>query len=247
MNKLMANKPILHAILWILLYIVLVNAGDALSDAMHFPYMTGILLLFLSTVLLVYLRKNRRLAYYGFCKINRQAVRRALLYLPLLALALIQLFAGISETITLTDATAACLLMVGTGFIEEAVFRGFLYQGIAQRKGIAAAVLISGITFGLGHIVNLLRGYTSVMQAEQIVIAVVIGIVLAMLVAITGSIIPGILFHIVFNITGTLANATGDAQTCLLISILAVSILYAAWLTRFVPKQNNADGEVNSD
>lgn len=237
----MKNEPILHAVLWIVLYIVLVNVGDRISEITGVSYMTGVLLILLSAVLLVYLRKNQRLTYYGLCKINGRDARRALLYLPLLALALIQLLAGISGTITFTDVTAACLLMIGTGFVEEVVFRGFLYRGIARRRGIAAAVLISGVTFGLGHIVNLLRGYTSVMQMEQIAAAIVIGIVLAMLAAITRSIVPGILFHIVFNITGTVANAKGDAQTCLLIAVLAVGALYAAWLIRFVPKQNEVE------
>jgi len=236
MSKLMESRPVMHAILWIVLYIVLVNVGDALSETTGIPYMTGALLLFLSAVLLTYLWKNQRLRYYGFCKVSGQDIRRVLLYLPLIVLALIQLFVGVPETMPVPDVLNAFVLMTGTGFIEEVVFRGFLYQSIAQRRGVVAAILISGVTFGLGHIVNLLRGYTSVMQTEQIITAVVIGIALAMLVAITRSIVPGILFHIAFNVIGTVTDTSGDAQTYAFIAILTVSALYAIYLIRFVPK-----------
>jgi len=237
MSNLLVKQPILHAILWIILYVAAVNAGDVLSETTGMAYLTGVILIVLSIMLFLYLKKTQRLTYYGFCRVTVQDALRVLLYIPLAVLAFIQLVPGVPRTASLADVAAACLLMIGTGFIEEVIFRGFLYQSITQRRGSVTAILISGITFGLGHIVNLLRGYTSVVQAEQIVTAVVIGIALAMLVAIARSIIPGILFHIIFNVTGTIADTEGNAQTCLLIAILTISLLYIIWLIRFLPKR----------
>lgn len=237
MRNLLKKKPVLHAILWIILYIAAVNVGDMVSGTTGIACLTGVILIVLSIVLFLYLKKTQRLTYYGICKVTAQDARRALLYIPLAVLAFIQLLSGVPRTTTLADVAVSCLLMIGTGFIEEVIFRGFLYQSIAQRRGIVAAIPISGITFGLGHIVNLLRGYTSTVQAEQIVTAIVIGIALAMLVAITRSIIPGILFHIVFNITGTITDTNGNAQTRLLIAILAIGVLYTVWLIKFLPKK----------
>lgn len=241
MRKLMETKPILHAILWIVIYIAAVNAGDAASESTGISCLTGVLLTVLSAVLIFYVKKNRRVSYYGLTKMAEPDARRVLFYVPLIVLAFIQLAAGVPRTTTLADIAAACLLMIGTGFLEELIFRGFLFQGIYHRSGAARAILISGVTFGLGHIINLLRGYTSVGQAEQIVTAVVIGIVLAMLVTITRSIVPGILFHIVFNISGTVANAKSDEQTYLLIAILAIGASYAVYLIRFVPRRKDAE------
>lgn len=240
MRKLMEKRPILHAVLWIILYIVVVNAGDALSEAAGAPYMTGILLIFLSAALLFYLRKNQRLAEYGLCRVTGQDARRVLFYIPLIVLAFIQLLEGVSRTVTAADVAVACLLMIGTGFIEEVLFRGFLYQGIRRRRGVAPAVLISGITFGLGHIVNLLRGYTSAAQAEQIVLAIAIGIALAMLVAVARSLIPGILFHIMYNITGTIGASDRIRSLHLLLAIFVIAALYALFLIRFLPKKEKA-------
>jgi uncharacterized protein len=235
--NLLEKKPILHAILWILLYIAAVNVGDAASEMTGATGLTGALLIVLSAVLFFYLKKKRRLTCFGLCMVTIPVARKVLFYLPLIVLAFIQLLAWVPSAAAASDAAVTCLFMIGTGFVEEVIFRGFLYQSIARRRSIAAAILISGATFGLGHIVNLLRGYTSLMQAEQIVTAVVIGILLAMLAAITRSIIPGILFHIVFNITGTIADPNGNAQTGLLIAILAIGALYSAWLIRYLPKK----------
>jgi membrane protease YdiL (CAAX protease family) len=124
--------------------------------------------------------------------------------------------------------------MIGVGFIEELIFRGFLFQGINEKSGVKRAIIISGITFGFGHIVNLLRGYTFVEQMEQIIVAIAIGIVLALLVAITKNIIPGILFHIMFNISGTITKAESNLEIYLMIAILSISVFYITYLYRIV-------------
>jgi energy-coupling factor transporter ATP-binding protein EcfA2 len=49
--------------------------------------------------------------------------------------------------------------MANVGYLEELLFRGYLLEAIEQDKGRRRAVIISGITFGLGHIVNIFRGY----------------------------------------------------------------------------------------
>ncbi|WP_106007809.1 CPBP family intramembrane glutamic endopeptidase [Clostridium luticellarii] len=41
----------------------------------------------------------------------------------------------------------SCFLMIGTGFVEEVLFRGFLFQGIYCKSGANKAIFISGITF----------------------------------------------------------------------------------------------------
>ena len=238
MNKLMEKKPILHAILWILIYVVMVNIGDMLSELTEFPYLTGLLLLALSVFMALYLKESGRVSLYGIKKITKQDARKTLFYIPMILLAFIQLFAGIVPALSITKVAIACLLMIGTGFVEELIFRGFLFYGIYGKSGVNKAIIISGITFGIGHIVNLLRGYTSLEQLEQIVIAIMLGIILALLVAITKNIIPGILFHIVFNITGTISNAEGNISTYLMLAILVISLFYAIYLYRFVQKSN---------
>ncbi len=49
------------------------------------------------------------------------------------------------------------IAMLCIGFIEEILFRGYLLQLLLKRS-IKVAVIVSSLTFGLGHIVNLVNG-----------------------------------------------------------------------------------------
>ena len=247
MDKLMEKKPVLHAVLWIMIYIVLVNIGDALSEQMNTAHLaTSVLLLALSVVLVLYSKKSNRIALQGIQKTTKHDMRKTLFYIPLILLAFIQFAAGIDRSLSITEIAAACILMIGTGFIEEVVFRGFLFQGICGKSGVRKAILISGITFGIGHIVNLLRGYDFAQMAGQIVVAIVVGIVLALLVAVTKNLVPGILFHITFNLSGTITNPGSGMQTYVLIAIIAVAVPYAIYLLRFVQGEKQAEKSVIS-
>lgn len=235
MNELMEKKPILHAVRWIIIYIVMVNIGDALSELTGVANsVTSAVLIALSIILVLYLRKNNGIETYGLKEITKEELHKTLFYLPLIILAFIQYFAGIDNTLSMTEIVTFCLLMIGVGFIEELIFRGFLFQGIYAKSSVNRAILISGITFGLGHIVNLLRGYSLMEQMGQIIVAIAIGIVLALLVAITKNIVPGILFHIMFNISGSITKQEGNMETYLLIAILSISVFYAIYLFRFM-------------
>ena len=236
MKKLMEMKPILHAVLWIMIYIVTVNVGGALSEitGTGTNTITAAMLMALSLILVLYLKKNRKFDSYGMKRITKADLHKSLFYIPLIVLAIIQYLGGIDSTLSRVEIISACILMIGVGFIEELVFRGFLFQGIRAKSGVNRAILISGVTFGFGHIVNLLRGYTYKEQVGQIIVAIAIGIMLTLLVAITKSIVPGILFHIVFNIGGTITKQNTSQQLYIMFALVIVSIFYAIYLYRFV-------------
>ena len=249
MAKLMEKKPVLHAVVWILLYLALVNIAQALSKTPDsLPLVTGALLLGLSAALIVYLKQTRRLSVLGTGKVTAVDSRKALFYLPLLLIALVQLIQGIDPSMTVSKTLALCLMMAGTGLIEELLFRGLLFRAIRGKSGARRAILISGITFGIGHIVNLLNGYALAELAGQIAAAIVTGIVLALLVEITGNLVPGILFHILFNISGTLTRQDSTTQAYILVFIAAVAVPYAVYLRRsVVPAQMNAARSSNAN
>ena len=73
-------------------------------------------------------------------------------------------------------------------FCEEFVFRGIIYGGYRKEGRGLAAVLFSGLLFGLMH-----------MNLNQACYAFVIGIALALLAEASGSIWTSILFHGIFN------------------------------------------------
>lgn len=241
MKKIMETKPILHAVIWIIIYVAMVNVGDALTETtgMAANAITGAILIVLSMVLILYLMKNKKFKDYGLKGIMKADFQKTLFYVPLMLLALIQYTAGINNALSAREIAYAVLLMIGVGFVEELVFRGFLFQGI-QAKSANRAVLISGFTFGIGHIVNLFRGYSYIEQMGQIVVAVGIGIALALLVEITESIVPGIFFHIVFNIGGTITKQDATQQVYMMIAIITISVFYSIHLYKTAFKRNAA-------
>lgn len=130
------------------------------------------------------------------------------------------------------DILIAVLLMANVGYLEELLFRGYLLEAIQQNKGRRRAVIISGITFGLGHIVNIFRGYQALELVAQIAGAIAIGLVLALLVVKTRNLIPGILFHILFNIGGTITVQHSSREALLLLCIIGISALYLLFLLK---------------
>ena len=223
-RKLQDTKPIWHAVMWIAIYIVAVNIGDFMGEQLGFPGMTSIVLVALSIALLLYLRAGRRLAFYGIRRVQPGTLPLTLFYVPLFAIALLQYGKGFAADLDWQAVSFAILLVVAVGFIEELLFRGFLLQALRTRGNLTRAIIISGATFGIGHIVNLLRGYSLTDQALQIVAAVLIGIALAYCVVLTGSILPGVAFHALFNLSGTLTahSVLGDAITVGVIVIVMI-------------------------
>src|SRR5665647_2244265 len=227
MRKLQDTKPILHALIWVAIYIVAVNIGDNLGEVVQFPELTSIVLVVLSIVLIVYLRVGGRLAFYGIRSVQPGTLPLTFFYIPLFAITFVQYAKGFESGLDLRTVAFAVLLVTAVGFIEELLFRGFLLQALRTRGNLTRAIIISGVTFGIGHIVNLLRGYSPTDQALQIVAAVLIGVALAYCAVLTGSILPGIVFHALFNLSGTLTNHSvlWDSVTVGVISIVMIAYI----------------------
>lgn len=237
----MERKPILHTIMWIMVYIVGVNIGDGFEAQTGIPNLvTALLLAALSVVLIAYLKRNGGVERFGLKRLQREDMKQALYFVPLLLLVLTQFVKGLDASLSMRDIAVFCLLMTGVGFIEELLFRGLLYQAIENKSGVKRAVLISGITFGIGHIVNLMRGYGYAEQTGQVIVAVAIGIALALLVAVTRNIVPGILFHILFNISGSVTNPGTGRDMMLALFIVVISLGYAFYLSKFLPRKKEA-------
>lgn len=82
------------------------------------------------------------------------------------------------------------VLMVGFfgPFCEEFTFRGVIFHGLRKNGYVFAAVVLSGLYFGLMHL-----------NLNQFSYALVLGVIFSMLVEATGSIISSIIAHAVIN------------------------------------------------
>ena len=118
--------------------------------------------------------------------------------------------------------------------------RGLLFKAIA-RDHIKSAVIISSVTFGIGHIIKLFNGsgMNLVNNLCQIVFAVAVGFLLVMFFYRGGGLIPCILVHSAINTLGTFANdaeLTMQTQLLHLAALILLTVGYTLILTRTLPR-----------
>jgi membrane protease YdiL (CAAX protease family) len=78
-------------------------------------------------------------------------------------------------------------------FLEETIFRGYIYPGLARSWGIAASVIVTGTLFGLMHAPQLWGGWL------QIALLVLVGIVFTSARAATRTVVTSYLLHLSYN------------------------------------------------
>ena len=131
--------------------------------------------------------------------------------------------------------------MLCVGFLEEVIFRGLLFAAIAK-DNVKSAIVISSVTFGIGHIINLFNGsgMELVNNLCQIVFAIAVGFLLVTIFYRGGSLLPCILVHSAINTLGTFASDAGLTMEMRLLhlgSLIAITVAYTLILTRTLPEK----------
>lgn len=129
--------------------------------------------------------------------------------------------------------------------MEEVIFRGFLFQALAK-ENIKTAVVVSSVTFGLGHILNLLNGSGMGLIANlcQIVGAVACGFLFVILFYRGGSLIPCIVAHSVNNAVSAFTNKaalTAENRLIFFAINFVLVMAYALILCRTLSKEKNRE------
>ena len=173
MKKLYEKSEITFAIFWIVLYTVSMGILRNLGD--DSPYMM-IGLIVISVLMFLFVRTNDRMAYYGLAGWAKNN-RAMLWFLPLWIVASLNLWGGVSPRFPMPGQLFAVVSMAFVGFAEELIFRGFLFKAMLKNSSVKTAVIVSSVTFGLGHILNLFTGQDLGETLLQVVFAIVVGFV----------------------------------------------------------------------
>lgn len=88
--------------------------------------------------------------------------------------------------------------MINVGFIEEVIFRVFLFKMMAK-ENVKRAMIVSALTFGIGYIVNLLNGAEFVSTIIQVCYTVCLGYLFVVIFYKSKFLIPCIVIHGVIN------------------------------------------------
>ena len=207
LKKLYDKSEIWFAAAWIIAYVFLASAGDNVSENWGISKsLTLPILTVLSTLLYFFVRKNGLTEKYGLCKPKLPAAKM-LFYIPLLILLTVNLWYGVRLNQSPVETALYVLSMFCVGFLEEMIFRGLLFQAMAK-DGVRSAIIVSSITFGIGHIVNLFNGSGAQLLPNllQVMYAVAIGFAFVMIYCKTKSLMPCMITHSVFNALSAFAN-----------------------------------------
>ena len=151
------------------------------------------------------------------------------------------LWNGIALNYSLPETICRIVCMLCVGFLEEVIFRGLLFAAIAK-DNVKSAIVISSVTFGIGHIINLFNGsgMELVNNLCQIVFAIAVGFLLVTIFYRGGSLLPCILVHSAINTLGTFASDAGLTMEMRLLhlgALIAITVAYTLILTRTLPKK----------
>ena len=241
LKKLYENSEIWFAVVWIIAYVVLASTGDNVSADLGIEkIVTMPILIAMSAILYFFIRKNGLTEKYGLCKPQLPAAKM-LYYIPLPVLLTANLWYGVAMNLSPLETVLYILSMFCVGFLEEMIFRGLLFQAMAK-NGVRSAIVVSSVTFGIGHIVNLFNGSGAELLPNllQVMYAVAIGFAFVMIYCKTKSLMPCILTHSVFNGLSAFANeATMTPQREILSGILLAVIGggYALYLALTVKEE----------
>ena len=237
MTKLYKKSEITLAILWIVAYVVLSSLADQVSETVGVTKsVTAALHIAMSLILFFWIRNNDLSEKYGF-RGSAVPAKRFLYYLPLIIVASTAFWGGIKLQYGFPEALLYFVSMCCVGFLEEVIFRGLLFRAM-EKDSLKTAVLVSSLTFGLGHIVNLFNGSGKdpVSSVTQIVFAVLVGFVLVQIFYHGKSLIPCILFHSANNALRVFsAEGHMDPKTEMMLNLAMIFVVlggYSLYLVR---------------
>ena len=241
MKKLYEKSELWFALAWIIGYVVLASTGDNISAGLGIDKIVTLpILIAMSLSLYFFVRKNGLTEKYGLCRPKLPA-GKMLYYIPLLVLLTANLWYGVAMNMSPLETVLYVLSMFCVGFLEELIFRGLLFQAMAK-DGVKSAIIVSSVTFGIGHIVNLINGSGAELLPNllQVLYAVAIGFAFVMIYWKTKSLMPCIITHSVFNGLSAFANEAVMTPQRQIISGILLAVIaggYALYLALAVKEK----------
>lgn len=241
MKKLYEKNELNFALIWIGLYVVLFSVADNVSVSIGVEKLvTAALGILMTAILYLWIAKNGLKIKYGLCKPEGE-IKKYLYYIPLILLASTNIWFGFKMNLSVLETFLGIVSMLCVGFLEEVIFRGFLFKALC-RDNVKLAVIISSVTFGFGHIVNLLNGREVPETLMQICYAVAIGFLFTIIFYKGKSLWPCIITHSALNSLSIVANADARSfEINIFISafLCVASFVYAIHIIKTSENSNN--------
>lgn len=214
MKKLYDKNELSFALLMIMIYVVGTVFAEAVSTMLGInKLLPAVFHLAFTVVLLGWIRRQGLARKYGLIR-PEYPLKKAWFFWPLILIAGFGLLCGIVFRYSASECVLFVISMLCVGFLEEIIFRGFLFLAMAKNN-TKEAIMVSSITFGIGHIVNLLNGAPLLGTLMQIIFAVAVGFTLVLLFYKGGSLLPCIVFHSLNNAFSVVEKTNEEVATSL--------------------------------
>lgn len=232
MEKLFNKHETLFCVLLIVIY-VLLNSYCIQNFGVK-DYRSVIINTIFSSLLITLIVLLKKVKYYGLRKVTDS--KKYLYFIPLLLIGTVNLWNGISINNSKGEIICHILTMINVGFIEEIIFRGFLFK-MMSKSNVKSAIIVSSITFGIGHIVNLLNGADLIPTLMQICYAISLGYLFVIIFYKSKSLIPCIITHSLIN-SLSIFNTINKTSYVQVILLIIITLLYAVYINK------NSDSKV---
>ncbi len=237
MTKLYEKSKLTFALIWIAAYVVFASLADGLSQTVGIEKIITVPVHAIMTAALYFwMRKQNLKGEFGLCKFQGK-LSEYLWFAPLILLLTVNLWHGVRMNFLPVETVLYIVSMLLVGFLEEVIFRGLLFKAMCP-GGIKSAFIVSSLTFGIGHVVNLLNGAEFLPTLLQICYAVAIGFLFTLIFYKGKSLWPCILTHSIFNALSAFSvepDTTGRIVTAAVLCVIPIA--YALWLLKH-SKQN---------
>jgi len=256
MKKLYEKSELCFALMWIGLYVVVMNIAlqfcggldDLAGKTAGQVLVPVICIVALAVFATVWIVKNGLAGKFGLCRFQGNW-KRFLLFIPMILMSCVNLKNGLCLNAPLAVSLLMMVNLAVAGYVEEIIFRGFLFRAMAK-DNLRTAVIVSAITFGAGHIVNLANTADTLGVLLQVCYAIIIGFLYTLIVYKGGSLWPCIASHVFVNGSSVFASEQGPfsdlvgaifgqasadlVSVCSSAFIMIVSGSYALWLWKKV-------------
>ena len=169
-----------------------------------------------------------RVKYYGLVLVKDS--KKFLYFIPLLLIISVNLWSGININNSLSEIICHIISMINIGFIEEIIFRGFLFK-MMEKDDLKSAIIVSSITFGIGHIINLFTGGEFLSTLMQVFYCISIGYLFVLIFHKSGSLIPCIMCHSIFNAL-SIFHVDGSLFYLSSIFLIIVPLVYSYYINK---------------
>ncbi|MBR2571929.1 MAG: CPBP family intramembrane metalloprotease [Clostridia bacterium] len=231
MKQLYDRNELMFSIAAILLYVIpMANLRGAVGDAS--PWSVLYLAVY-AGLLTAFLAKHGLCGKYGLT--SWPDARRYLYFVPLVILSFLNLRGGAAWNYPGVSQLFAVGTMLLVGYVEEVVFRGLLFKAIAK-DSLRQGIVISVLTFGIGHISNLFTGHEVAETLLQVLYAVAIGFLFVTLFHFSGSLWPCIITHSLIDVNAVFVNGENiswiNQNVVGPTVIVLICVSYSLWIVR---------------